>query len=252
VQTFNAPLLLKPWKVPKVVWPMLALAALFAAFAAYQVYSLGQMQQSSKRLKRQIAQLETQWKPVEQLQTRVGKFEEDRKTLNEFNQEGYPLLEILSILTQITPEDTWLNYFSIRKGQMVLRGESKSAIKYLSELYKVEGFGDVRFSSPVTRNPSSDLERFNVQVQIDVEKLKKTTESLGIHPLDSPAPDAKAESVAESPEPATAQIPPMKVPEKSRTVEEPEDTEDTEEVVEEEATEADASEEEAPEEEKSR
>jgi hypothetical protein len=91
------------------------------------------------------------------------------------------LLEILNLLTQTTPEDTWLNYFSVRKGQIILRGDSKSAIKFLSELSKIEGFSDVRFASPVTRSPSSEDERFNVQFQVDQEKLIKTVEAMGLN-----------------------------------------------------------------------
>ena len=110
------------------------------------------MVQTSKHLKVQINQLETRWQPIEQLQTHITKFREDQKTLSEFNHEDYRLLELLNFLTLLTPDDTWLNYLSLRKGQLILRGESKSAIKYLSELSKIEGLSDVKFASPVTRD----------------------------------------------------------------------------------------------------
>lgn len=180
-QTFDAPLILKPWKTPRIVWPLLALLGLYSILAVYQVTIHRQFMETSRRLKREIAQLETQWKPIEQLQTRIAKFQEDQKTLSEFNREGYPLYEVLSVLSQTTPEDTWLNYFSIRKGQIVLRGDSKSAIKFLSELSKIEGFSDVRFASPVTRSPTSEDERFNVQYQLDSEKLKKTVDAMDLY-----------------------------------------------------------------------
>ncbi len=200
IRTFSEPLYLKPWKVPKVLWPVAAVAGLYALFALYQVYSLDRLKENALRLKKQTATLEAQWKPIEQLQTRISKFQEDQKTLSQFNLEGYPLLELLTLLTQITPEDTSLNYFSLRKGQVILRGESKSAIKYLPELSKIEGFGDVKFASPVTRNPSSEQERFNVQLQLDPEKFLK---SIGDLQLDvSPAkstPDA-TEAVTGAPE----------------------------------------------------
>lgn len=178
IQTFEAPLLLKPWQVPRIAWPLLALVVCYSIFAVYEAQTLKRAQDSVRKLKRESAQLETQWKPIEEFQTRIAKFQEDQKTLSQFNDEGYPLIEILSLLTQITPDDTWLNYLSVRKGQLVLRGESKSAIRYLSELSKLEGFSDVRFASPVTRNPSSEYERFNVQLQIDLEKLRKTLAAL--------------------------------------------------------------------------
>lgn len=180
IQSFDAPLILKPWKIPRIVWPLLAVLGVYAVFAVLQLTTHRQLMENSRRLKKEIAQLETQWKPIEELQTRIAKFQEDQKTLSEFNREGYPLFEILTVLSQATPEDTWLNYFSIKKGQIVLRGDSKSAIKFLSELSKIDGFSDVRFASPVTRSPSSEDERFNVQYQLDSEKLKKTVDALGL------------------------------------------------------------------------
>ena len=171
------------------------------------------MVQTSNRLKVQIHQLETQWKPIEQIQTRITKFQEDQKTLSQFKGEDYQLLELLSFLTQLTPDDTWLNYLSLRQGQLIIRGESKSALKYLAELSKTEGLNDVKFASPVTRDPGTDLERFNVQLQLDMEKLKKSFEAL---PPETPggvlsesptaeAPVAKKELLEGSPPPAEEQ-----------------------------------------------
>jgi len=203
IQTFDAQLTLKPWKTPKIVWPLLGAVLLYSLFVFYQVHAVHQLQETSRRLKKEIAQLETQWKPIEQLQSRIAKFQEDQKTLTEFSREGYPLREILTILTQTTPDDTWLNYLSVRKDQLMLRGESKSAIKYLPELSKVEGFTDVRFASPVTKNPSSDQERFNVQLQLDIEKLKKTIAAM-------PAEKSDEKMETDTPGEASA-APPMEI-----------------------------------------
>ncbi len=188
--TFDTELLLKPWEVPRVIWPLLFLVLVFAAYGLYQVRSVEQLTQTNKRLRIQVNQLETKWKPIEELQTRISKFREDQKTLSEFNREGYPLLELLTFLTQITPDDTWLNYLSLRKSQLIIRGESKSAIKYLSELSKTEGLSDVKFASPVTRNPSSDQERFNVQLNLDIEKLHKGFEALPAETVEDAATPA--------------------------------------------------------------
>jgi general secretion pathway protein L len=178
IHTFDTEILLKPWDVPRIAVPLAALVLIFALYGFYQAHSVENMTQTSKRLKAQINQLETRWKPVEELQTRIAKFREDQKTLSEFNREDYQLVELLSFLSQLTPEDTWLNYLSLHKGQLILRGESKSALKYLAELSKIDGLTDVKFASPVTRDPGTDEEKFNVQLQIDMEKLKKVLESL--------------------------------------------------------------------------
>lgn len=196
IQCFDAHLLLKPWKVPRIAWALLFVAAVYSLFAAYNVHSFSRQKEALRTLKKQNAQLETQWKPIEQLQTRIAKFMEDQKTLSTFNVEGYPLLEILTVLSQATPPDTWLNYLSVRKGQLMLRGESKSAIKYLPELSKIDGFTDVRFASPVTKNPTSDQERFNVQIQLDLEKFKKTIEAM---PAEKSEDKSDTEALSEPP-----------------------------------------------------
>ena len=178
LRTFDRPIRLKPWRMPQVAYPFIAALFVYGLFVWYQVHSFGQISETSRTLKKQIAQFETQWKPIERLQTRIAKFQEDKKTLTEFSAEGYPLLEFIQVLTAVTPDDTWMNYLSLKKGQAMVRGESKSAIKYLSDLSKVDGFGDVKFASPVNKNPSSDQERFNLQLELDREKLRKTIETL--------------------------------------------------------------------------
>jgi general secretion pathway protein L len=180
IHTFDAEILLKPWDIPRIAAPLAALVLIFAIYGFYQAHSVESMTRTSKGLKAQINQLESRWKPIEELQTRIAKFREDQKTLSEFNREDYQLVELMSLLSQLTPEDTWLNYLSLRKGQLILRGESKSALKYLTELSKVDGLTDVKFASPVTRDPGTDEEKFNVQLQIDMEKLRKSFETLPV------------------------------------------------------------------------
>jgi len=172
IQTFNPPLLLKPWEIPKASYVVFAMILFYSLYAFYQTKSYDRLWESSQLLNKQRAQLEAQWKPIEKLQTRIGKFQEDQQALAQFGDQGYPMLGILTLLTEVTPQDTWLNYLSLRERELTLRGESSSAIKYLTELSKVKGFEDVRFASPVTRNPSSDKERFNVQMKLNVQLLQ--------------------------------------------------------------------------------
>ena len=191
IHTFDSEILLKPWQIPRIAAPLAALIFIFTLYGLYQSHSTASRVQTSNGLKVQIHQLEARWKPIEQIQTRITKFQEDQKTLSQFKSEDFQLLELLNFLTQLTPEDTWLNYLSLRQGQLILRGESKSAIKYLAELSKTEGLGDVKFASPVTRDPGTDLERFNVQLHLDMEKLKKSFEAL--------PPETPSEVLSEGP-----------------------------------------------------
>lgn len=173
IYSFHSPLLLKPIEIPKVTWVLALIVVLYSSFAFYQLNSYDQFRGKVQNLKQQKAQLEADWKPIERLQNRVAKFKQDQKTLSQFHSEGYPVLEMLNLLSQITPQDTWLNYLSLRRGQLLLRGESKSAIKYLTVLSQTGGFENVSFASPVTRNPASDMERFNINAELNLAKLNK-------------------------------------------------------------------------------
>jgi general secretion pathway protein L len=173
VPAFGADVLLKPWQPPRALWPLLAVAALYLAFAAYELRQSRQLTRSLNEIQFQRKQLEAQWKPIEQLQNNISKLQEEQKALAEFDKQGYPVLELFNLLAQITPDDTWLDFLSLSSKELQLRGESKSAVRYLSELSKVEGFTNVSFASPVSRNPTSDKERFNVRLQLDAERLRK-------------------------------------------------------------------------------
>ncbi len=178
IHTFDSRILLKPWELPRVVWPLAALVLIFALFGFYQSYSARRLTQASSLLKTRIDHLQARWKPIEELQTRISNFEQDKKTLSEFNLGDYRLRELLDLLSERTPEDTWLDYLSLSQGNLILRGESKSALKYLTVLSKVEGLTEVKFASPVTRDPGNDMERFNIELQLDREKLQKSFKTL--------------------------------------------------------------------------
>ncbi len=178
IHTFDSEIVLKPWQLPRIVWPLAALVLVFALYGFYQSYSLRSLAQTSSRLKVRIDQLEAKWKPLEELQMRITNFQQDKKTLSEFTREDYRLRELLDLLSDRTPEDTWLDYLSLSHGQLILRGESKSALKYLTDLSKVDGFTQVKFASPVSRDPGNDMERFNIELGLDMKKLQKSFKTL--------------------------------------------------------------------------
>jgi general secretion pathway protein L len=173
ISTFDSHMLLKPWQMPRIVWPLAALLLVFALYGFYQSYSVRSLAHNSSRLKVRIDSLQAQWKPINELQMRITSFKQDKKTLSEFNRGDYRLRELLDLLSDRTPLDTWLDYLSLSKGHLILRGEAKSALKYLTDLSKVEGLTEVKFASPVTRDPGNDMERFNIELQLNMKGLAK-------------------------------------------------------------------------------
>jgi Tfp pilus assembly protein PilN len=187
IYAFGSQLQVKPWQPPKIIFPLLVMLILYAGFGTYQRYQHDRSIRTTNELYAQRKQLEAQWKPIEELQAKITKLQEEQKIFGEFDQQGYPVLELLTLLSEVTPEDTWLDYLSLANKELQIRGESASAVKYLSELSKIEGFSNVSFASPVSKNPSSDKERFNVRIQLDAEKLAKTLPSIEIEPDKSQA-----------------------------------------------------------------
>ncbi|MGC9195796.1 MAG: PilN domain-containing protein [Syntrophobacteraceae bacterium] len=192
IPTFDSKILLKPWQIPRIVWPLAALLLVFCLYGFYQFYSVHSLTRTSSRLKVRIDRLDAQWKPINELQMRITNFKQDKKTLSEFNRGDYRLRELLDLLSNRTPLDTWLDYLSLSKGQLILRGEAKSALKYLTDLSKVEGLTEVKFASPVTRDPGNDMERFNIELQLNMKELatnfrvlpaKASAEAAGAKPL---------------------------------------------------------------------
>jgi Tfp pilus assembly protein PilN len=179
LKAFGPDLRLKPWHPPRIILPLILLMALYGVFAAFEWHSFKGYTKTSNEVQTQRKQLEAQWKPIEQLQTNIARLKEQQKALAEFDEQSYPVQELFSLLTQITPEDTWLDFFSLTNKELQIRGESKSAAKYLSELNKVDGFSNVSFASPVSRNPTSDKERFNVRIQLEVDKLRRVLAARG-------------------------------------------------------------------------
>ncbi len=173
-RAFGAELRLKPWQPPRILLPLILVLACYGAFGAYQWYTCKRLTRNAIEVQTQRKQLETQWKPIEQLQANISKLKEQHKALAAFDQQSFPVYELLNLLTQVTTEDTWLDFFSLTNKELQIRGESKSAAKYLSELSKVDGFSNVSFASPVSRNPSSDKERFNVRIQLEIDRLRKS------------------------------------------------------------------------------
>jgi len=134
-------------------------------YAFYQVSASDSLTQTSKRLRRQVNQLEIQWKPIEELQNPDIEVSGRQENALRVQQRRLSAHRTPDLLTMITPEDTWLNYLSCARDRSSYGARASPRSKYLSELSKTEGLTDVKFASPVTRNPTSDMERFNVQLQ---------------------------------------------------------------------------------------
>lgn len=207
VAGFGDPLVLKPREIPKVVLPILALMVVYALFASFQLRAHHNLAVDFQSLQVQRKQLEAKWHPIEERRTRMAQLQQDKKSLSQFDSRGYPILELLTLLTEITPQDTWLEFFSVNDKEIRIRGQSKAAVKYVSELSKVEGFGKVSLVSPIRRDPRSDSERFYLRIEINSKKLKQTLKGIELMGEEEPPPSTEPQGPVEPDESDKAAMP---------------------------------------------
>ena len=78
-------------------------------------------------------------------------------------------IRVLDELTQVVPDDTWLTRIQMDGATVRIHGESEGASSLIGLIEASDLFRDVRFSSPVTKNPRTSNDRFVIEVQVEVE-----------------------------------------------------------------------------------
>ncbi len=161
-------------KIPKTLYiPIIGLLLVVAT----GLYAQTLVNRSRDQLNSLIARkniLERKWAPIEKQMQAIEKLEQDKNTLQNTLKQGIPTLQVLEALTKVTPNDTWLNYLVVTQNNtIILRGESSSAVKYVSALSKIPGFKNVTFASPVRKNTRTGKEYFNIRLSVDWNQFIK-------------------------------------------------------------------------------
>lgn len=101
-------------------------------------------------------------KAATELRTELDRMAKAGNFLIEQKRNAPMMTAVLADLTRLFPDDTWLFELHIDKTQMRARGYSPSASSILELVERGSGFGNARFTSPVTRVPGIDRERFDL------------------------------------------------------------------------------------------
>ncbi len=105
------------------------------------------------------------------LREQVEIAKEEALFLGEKKEASILILEILDELTQIVPDDTWINQLEIKSNELNIHGESISSAALLPIIESSELFTNAQFRSPVTQNRQSNTERFHLSVTIKQEQV---------------------------------------------------------------------------------
>lgn len=118
-----------------------------------------------KRLNAQIEQLRVKVADVEKMRMRCGKLEKQIDSLNNLGGSSVPVLNVLRDLSNIIPQSTWVNRFSISGSDVNIEGYAQSASKLITPLEESPIFGDVAFLSAIMKTRDGK-ERFRIGLKI--------------------------------------------------------------------------------------
>lgn len=80
-------------------------------------------------------------------------------------------LAIVQEITQLMPDNTWVSRFRVDDNGINLQGESLKASDLIQLLEQSDHFQNVQFVSPITVNPSTNMERYEIKMELVGEVL---------------------------------------------------------------------------------
>ena len=168
------------YRTKTVSWPRIAnwsLGAVIATILLMMTFlPLFTASAAITRLESETGKLSKQAKEVEALReeneklTRKSSFLQDKK----FTEPA--MVDMLEELSQLIPDATWLDGLQYRDHRVVIQGHSPSASTLIEALETSAYFGKVNFLSPVTKDISNGLERFQISFEVTNGRFTKKPE----------------------------------------------------------------------------
>lgn len=159
--------LLPPGERPRHRQPLFAPAALLSGLVlllgvAALVTPLWQQSQVLESLESEVRRARAQAVQVESVRQELEQARRGSTEVLRQKWEQPRMLELLRELTEVIPEDTWIQSLEYQSGEVQLRGESKQATALIGLLEPAPGIDGVSFRSPVTQVAATGRERFNL------------------------------------------------------------------------------------------
>jgi general secretion pathway protein L len=101
-------------------------------------------------------------KEVEALRQKAEQMAHEMGYLAQKKRKDPIVLDVLNELSKVMPDDTWLNGLQYKDGHLVVQGQSPSASSLIARMETSKEFKNTSFVSPVTKDVSNGLERFQI------------------------------------------------------------------------------------------
>jgi len=137
---------------------VLAIAAVAVPFAVQSV--------QGERVERQIAALRPQVDQAEALRRRILSSTAGTDVFEQQRGRVGDALQTLATLTDVLPDDTFLNELTLRARIVTISGQSAGAAKLIAALAAERSIRNPAFAAPVTRNEGTHNEGFSIRAEV--------------------------------------------------------------------------------------
>lgn len=163
----------RPFRMPRDILVCLVLVAAFLAAGFFHASTSEGLRQRNAHHESARKRLEAMVEPLLEMQERMVRLQDLEKVEKEHAQRGFSTVALLRMLTDVTPDDTWISTLKVRGDQNVLnlQGESSSTIRYMTILSAVRGFAKVDLTSPVRSSPGRNKEIFSIRITVEPAAL---------------------------------------------------------------------------------
>jgi general secretion pathway protein L len=143
----------------------LAIACILLAIAAGGLPFLQQFLAMSE-IEGRIADLQPRVAEVQTLRSRIAAATAGRDAVAQERSRTGNVLGILAAVTELMPDDTFLNDLSLRQRQLSIVGQSAAAARLISVLATDPSFRDPVFAAPVTRSSGATADVFSIRTEV--------------------------------------------------------------------------------------
>ena len=142
-----------------------ATAAAMILVTGFQGLHLQQSVHSVHKMEQEIDKLQESLSPMLDIQKQLEQIENQLKDLEDFKVEKPSELEVLKVVAELMPPETWIKSFNIKKGKLKVTAEGGSAVKTMGNWRQSLLFSEIKLISPVTKD-RQQRERFTVEMKL--------------------------------------------------------------------------------------
>ncbi|MCD4754284.1 MAG: PilN domain-containing protein [Deltaproteobacteria bacterium] len=142
-----------------------AAAVAMILVSGFQGLQLQQRVHSVHKMEQEVEELQEHLSPMLNTRKQLEQIENQLKDLGDFRVERPSELEVLKAMAELTPPQTWIKNFNLKKDRLKVTAEGGSAVKTMGKWRQSPLFLEVKLISPVTKD-RQQRERFTVEMKL--------------------------------------------------------------------------------------